>query len=452
VSLRGLLVLLIVLAAACAAVVYFKAPPPPTAPGAGTPFAAPLQEGKVRRIEIACGPTGPTLERAGPAAWRLTAPLSADADPRAIHTLIAAVQDARAHEVVAPDTSGAAAYGLDPAACTLRVAIDGESAPRILRLGRTSPVGVDRYAIDRDGRVVLVDGSLYTAIDRPAETFREKRLVPVAPETVTRIEIERPDGTIAVERTGASWRMSKPVDDDAASSACSQLARAITAMELTEIRSVPVPESTRSGRRLAVRVTAEGKPGPIEAFVAGAGVEGERLAWREGGAFAGLLSESAAAELDRPPDALRDRNVASFSAPDVRGVTVERGASTLRLTRAKEGAPWEARDGDGPAQAADPVRADALVDTLRWLSAAGFEAAPAPTPTAGTVTVTGAAGPIARWSWGPLPTAPGGTESVWVTTPSRPGVVFRIAATSFGPIPAKASELAQKAASPPAKR
>ena len=49
---------------------------------------------------------------------------------------------------------------------------------------------------------------------------------------------------------------------------------------------------------------------------------------------------------------------------------------------------------------------------------------------------TRASGELARLTWGPLPPDAGTEgESLWVTTPARPGVWFRVAATALGPVP-----------------
>jgi len=47
-------------------------------------------------------------------------------------------------------------------------------------------------------------------------------------------------------------------------------------------------------------------------------------------------------------------------------------------------------------------------------------------------------------TWGPLdrPKETTGGE-LWLTTPTRPGVVFRMDAANFGPIPALAADWAQ---------
>jgi hypothetical protein len=83
------------------------------------------------------------------------------------------------------------------------------------------------------------------------------------------------------------------------------------------------------------------------------------------------------------------------------------------------------------------------------LTATDFADSPASAAT-GTIVASGSSGELVRLSWGPLPPIPGEKgEYVWVTTPSRAGVTFRVLATELGPIPSEAKDWESvKAATP----
>jgi hypothetical protein len=206
----------------------------------------------------------------------------------------------------------------------------------------------------------------------------------------------------------------------------------------------------RAERRVELAVATKGEPAPRVAYVATLGIGGTRLAWREGGQLAGLVSDAEAGELARLPDSFRDARITSFSLPDVRGVSIDRGSAHLRVTRAGEGKPWTGVDGAAPFSV-DGARVDALVDRLRALTASGFEPGPAGTKSTGTIAVAGEHGELARLAFAPLPrAADSDDELVAMTTPSRPGVVFRVPALSLGPIPATAADLMPPEAATPA--
>ena len=449
VSLRGLIALLLVLGALIAAVVYLKPKPKPAAPSEDAPLVAPLAEDKLERIEIACGETRATLARAS-GSWRLSSPFEAEADPRAVHTLVAAIQEARVRKPIADAPQDLSPFGLSPPACTVTYALAGEPNPRTLVIGRASPLGTERYAKDPSGRVVLTDGSLYTGVDRPPEALREKRLFPVDSESVTRILLEGPGGSFDVRREKDAWRLAAPIADRAAGEVCARLARDLTGLELHALESTPAPKVVQADRR--IRIVLEAGPGtaPREAFVATAGVQGKRVAWRGGSApFAGLIDESAASALSRRWETLRDPTLTSFSSPDVVELVIDRQGATLTLRRAPAATAWTVAAGASAPVAADGEKVDALLERLRDLRGSEFlPTAPSGAPS-GSLVVRSASADLARLTWGPLPPVAGQPESIWVAAAARPGAWVRLDASRFGPLPKTAAEMAPQPSSSP---
>jgi hypothetical protein len=435
VSLRGLAVLLLVLAVLAIALVRLRGPKEDQKAAAeDAPLVAAFDEAKVRAIRTTCGETSYSLQKGLASGWRLVAPYAAEADPREAHTILAALSGARVRKVIAGATGDAAAFGLGTDACTVRLELDGDAGGRTVALGRSSPVGYERYAKDTEGRVVFADGSLYTAIAKAPDALEERRLLPLDPASVARLEIERPGGTVVLAREGDGWRMEAPVRDAADAFEAEHAVRAATSLELERGTRATPPVATPRERRIALRA------GGMTALVAAAGVGGKRVAWREGAASAGLVPESGIADFDRPAPAFRDRQVLGFSSPDVRRVVITRGATSLTLARASEAAPWTVRQGSEPETPADGARVTALIERLRSVRAASVEDAAPPSPATGTLVVSGEKGELGRASWGSLPPA-SGEESVWVTTPRR-GTTFRVPASAFGPIPQGPRDLA----------
>lgn len=437
-SLRGLLVLIGVLAAAIVLLLRAGSRPETPAPQPGdAALVRAFTEDAVQAIDLACEGATVSLRRTGGAEWRIMAPFEAEADPRRVREVLSALQDARVRKVVAEKAGDGACFGLQSAACTLRLDLGTAGPSLTLRLGRTSPVGTERYAAVEDGRVVLTDGSLLAMIARGADAFREKRLIPVAGEEMTRIALLRPDGRIALAKVGDAWQVESPRRDTASASAASSLARAIAALELADAGNVEPPRDPRPDRRIEVRVAARGVERPFVAFIAAAGHAGRRIGWREGAQRTGLLDEASAKELTRPADSFFEKRIASFSLPDVLTVGLSHDGTTIELARAAESAPWTGREG-ASAFAVEGTRVSDFLNKIRSLTASGFETAPPAAPPSGEITVQGVRGDLARLTFGPL--SPG---AQWVTTPARPGAVFRVDATALGSVPGKA-ELAAR--------
>ncbi|HEX4825579.1 MAG TPA: DUF4340 domain-containing protein [Candidatus Polarisedimenticolaceae bacterium] len=428
-SLRGLLVLIVALAVVVGVLVWAgKKPPAEPPPAEKAPLVAKFTEADVTALTASCGTHAWTLTRT-PAGWRTGA---READPRRVRDVIVAVQDAHVSKIVEDGAFDRKAYALEPG-CALDVALTGRGK-RSVRLGRTSPVGAERYTLLGDGRLALTDGSLYGMIDRDEGALEERRLFPVESPAVSRITALGPQGRIAVESGDAGWKVVAPFADRGSEAACSRLAAALTTLAVDEGSTGTKPPI---GPRIVFELAATGAA-PKRADVAAEAKDGKRAAWREDGSLAGTVADATVKEIDLLPDAYREKRIALFSAPDVRSVRLDRGPLHLEATHAEGAAAWKS-DFD-----VDSARVDALVENLRGLTASGFVAGAAPpSPATGTIVVRDEKADLARLTWGslaPEPGAPG--ESVWVESADRPGVVFRVPATALGPIPTKASDWA----------
>ena len=439
VSLRALAVLVLLLAGVVGLLVWLgREPqkPPATAPAASL---IAFQEDGIRSIAAACPPGTWTLRRDALSGWRVAEPFDAEADPRRVRAVLSALSDATAVRTVAEPGADTAAFGLAPTLCTVQLTVSSDPTSQVLRLGRASPVGSERYALAPDGKVVLVNGSLFDTLSREAESFRERRLFPVEAASLTRIAIDRPGGRLELISENGAWRVVAPVPDAAAATACDSLARAIAGIELGEAGGTKPPIVSRAARRIRVELTS-GHEAPRVGFVAAAGIAGTRIAWREGGSPIGLVAESVAKELEQATETFRSKHIATFATQDVRWVAVERGGTSLRVERASDGAAWSGRSG-ARAFSVDAARVEDFLTRLRQLTAVGFEPVRQSRGATGSIVVGGSSGELCRMAWGPLaPSAGDAAESVWVETPARPDAVFRVLATELGPIPGNPSD------------
>ena len=439
-SRRGLLALIVVLAAVVGALYWAgRSTTETTVLPPDAPLLAGFQKAEVRSIDVSCGGGPWTLRRDPTSGWNVAKPFVAEADSRRVDGLLTALAEAKAGKLVAESGAGLAAYGLEPPACTVRLTSAPDAGGHLVRLGRSSPVGSGRYALTEAGRVVLLDGSLADTLTQGVEAFRERRLIPIEPLTITRIRLERPSGPLVLEAHGDDWTMLAPIHDAAATVPCQSLARAITSIELESVEAGGPAIDARPDRRIAVAVAA-GSGAERTGYVATAGLGGKRLGWRERGTLRGLFDEALARELEQGADAFRSKRILALSSPDVTSVVVERGGSRLTAHRPSQEAPWSGGAGS-EAFLADGARVDAMIDRLRRLTATGFEAGPVRSAATGTIVASGASGELGRMSWGPLPPLPDAKgEWIWVTTPARPGVIFRVLATELGPVPSDAKD------------
>lgn len=377
-SLRSLVVLLAVLAAMVSALVWLhRRDETATPPTTEAPLIRNVDADSVRALELNCGGSTVKLSRRPNADWRIVEPEDALADTRRVAELLAALQNARARKTIADGSSQAGDFGLDPPACRVALWLEAKPSAVTLRIGRPSPVGTERYAAGEDGKIVLTDGSLYGVVSRNADGFREKRSIPVEPDAITRIILDRPDASVVLTSTDGIWRIEKPRADLASASACTELARAIASIE---------DKGSATSKRVKVEVGVRGREAPLVAE----------------------LAADAAPELARPWESFRETRIVSFSPSDVRELTVTQGDKHLILNRT----------GDGAATFTE------FVDKLSGLTAEGFESETPKGSAVGTIVVSGERRELVRLSWGTL------GSKLWITTSERPGAIFRVDATA----------------------
>jgi hypothetical protein len=385
----------------------------------------------VLRLEIDRSSGKLALERKAADAWTLTEPAGVEADPTRVDELLRSLGDARTVAVVEEKGGDGSRFGLAPPELTVRLTLRKEPKLRTLRLGRKSPVGFERYAAADDGKIVLADASLATALERSPDELEQKRLLPVSVEDIRRIVVRRPEGALALERAEGGWRLTEPLRDTADDAAADALARSITTLAVTK-RTVPQPPHGAPPIEIEVATSAGTRRVAIEGGVAS----------REDGTLAGTVEEASLRDIERKPDELRDRRVAILPAQGIRGVAIETSGKKLRAWREKDDGPWKVAADAGPAGDADARKVEGWIDRLRWARAEGFEEASAFQPLH-VVTIEGASGAIGR-----IEIAAEAAGKVAVRSSFRPGAVLTVSTEALAPVPATPADLAPDAKAP----
>lgn len=147
--------------------------------------------------------------------WQLSEPWGVQADFGTVESLVGSLGSGRMQSVDAETAEELELYGLvDPA---LTVAVSAGSATARLHIGDEAPSG-GRYARDESRSIVFtVDNSLVTSLERDAGEYRRKDLFGFRSFNATRLEVDRVDGTIVIEKTDAEseddeepWRQVAP--------------------------------------------------------------------------------------------------------------------------------------------------------------------------------------------------------------------------------------------------
>jgi len=175
----------------------------------------PLDVERVARVEIARHDTRIALARVGGRQWRVERPFRAPGDDGIIRDLLWKIGASRAHAVIkVPEPP--ATYGLDRPHARLTVA-DDRGASRALIVSQAPGDPNVLYAqIEGTSVIHVADGQLLADLSIAPDLLRNRQLLVYDPSDIERITIRYPTATLVLGRSGTRWRVSGPVEGDAA--------------------------------------------------------------------------------------------------------------------------------------------------------------------------------------------------------------------------------------------
>jgi Domain of unknown function (DUF4340) len=319
--------------------------------------------------------------------WRLTRPRALPADADTIRDFLDKLRGARVKEFVAEAPPSLALFGLDqPVRVAVNTGRDKDRATKTLLFGRADSAKKGVYAMRAgESAVLLIPDEAWTAVPKNVAVLRDKAVVEVDRDKVTRIEIESPKGSVTLAQENGRWKITAPEALPA-----DQVEAGAVLFKLRELKAQAFLTDDAAGipRYLAkptVRVSI-GDPGTPTARTLLLAPSPER----RGGAataYAGvvgrgpvvLVDGKALEEIGRSADDLRDRTLITGLEPrDIKRMRVRAGNQTVVVERSGD-ADWKVVE--GPRGAAKAATVDNLLYALRALKwktvAAPTEAEPA---------------------------------------------------------------------------
>ncbi len=154
------------------------------------------------------------LTRGNGGAWRILQPAVGRAERAAAAGLVGGILSARVLEFVRDGAVEGAPYGLDETAVELTVDFDRDTAPPVvLQIGRAQEQRAGAVYARRAGgdSIFTVSADIARLLATPVDGLRDRRLVPMLPEDIGAVAIERADRRIRIVREGNAWRIVEPV-------------------------------------------------------------------------------------------------------------------------------------------------------------------------------------------------------------------------------------------------
>jgi hypothetical protein len=212
-KIRGLLVATAAFAI-LAGLLYWSDRRKPSAEAANPDDAAPsilkLDENSITKLGLK-KKDGPEIQLAKSGSdWKITEPKILSADQSTVSGMLSTLSSLNADRLVEDKGSDLPRYGLEHPSLEVDVFEKDNKSQRLL-LGDDTPTGGAVYAVlAGDPRVFTIAGYHKTSLDRTLNDLRDKRLLTVSPDKVSRLEITGSNGDIEFGRNKDEWQIVKP--------------------------------------------------------------------------------------------------------------------------------------------------------------------------------------------------------------------------------------------------
>lgn len=344
-----------------------RKPAPESAPAASasTPAILKLDQASIAQVTLAKKDTAPlSLERQASGGWRITEPRPFNADSDAVNGVLSSLSSLNADRVVEDKSSDLKQYGLDQPSLEVRIETKDHKQDNLL-FGDETPTGSDVYAmLQGDQKVFTVASYNKTSVDKGVNDLRDKRLVTIAPDKVSRVDLRKAGQEIEFARIKDGWQILKPEPARADSFAVDEFVRTVAdgKMDLTGseqdhaaadfAKAVPVAAVTLTGDRGPQTLTL--RKDKQNYLAQSSAVDGTyQVEANLGTAF------------DKSLDSYRNKKLFDFGYEDPNKIELHEGARSWFLTRS--GNDWWSNG-----KKMDPAGVESLVGSLRDLSATSF--------------------------------------------------------------------------------
>ena len=366
-KIRGLTIATVVLAA-LAGTLYWSnrhKPKETTQASADTPpKIRTLKEGDITKVDLKKKPGDSiVLAKDSGGKWQITSPQTLGADQSSVSSMVSTLSSLSSDRLVEDKASDLNQYGLaEPA---LQVAItEKDNKSQKLLVGDETPTSGGAFArLDGDPRVFTIASYTKSSIDKSVNDLRDKRLLTVDPDKVSRVELNANKQDVEFGRNKDQWQILKPKPLRADAFQVDELVRKLSDAQM-EISSDSDAKKTAAG-------FASGTPVATAKLTTDSGTQELQVRKNKDDYYAkssvvdGVYKVTSAVGegVNKKLDDFRNKKVFDFGFNDPNKVEIHDGSKAYFLT--KGGQDWWGTDG----KKLDAGSVDSLVSKLRDLQA-----------------------------------------------------------------------------------
>jgi hypothetical protein len=366
-KLRGLIVSTVVLLALMGTLYWseHRKPKEETTVSADTsPAILKLDEASVTHVDLKKKDAAPIeLAKDNSGSWKITEPKQLNADQSTVSSMVSTLSSLRSERVVEDKASDLNSYGLAQPSLEVDLTEKDNKSQKLL-IGDDTPTGSAVYAmLTGDPRVFTIGSYNKTTFDKSVNDLRDKRLLTVAADKISRLDLVRNNQTVEFGRDKDEWQILKPRPLRADTFQVGDLVQ-----KLTEAR-MDVSGSDASAKDAALGF-AHGTPVAVAKVTDLSGTQELQVRkdkdtyYAKSSVVEGAykVDSSLGQAMDKGLDDFRNKKVFDFGFSDPDKIEMHNGSKSVFLSRT--GADWWSNG-----KKMDAASAQDFVSSLRDLSA-----------------------------------------------------------------------------------
>ncbi len=322
-----------------------------------------------------------SLARNPSGAWEIVAPGPMSADQSAVSSMLGTFSALNADRLVEDKATDLDQYGLAKPALEVDLVEKNNKNQRLL-VGDDTPAGGGAYAmLTGDPRVFTIATYTKSSIEKNANDLRDKRLITLEPDKISRIELVSKNQNLEFGRNKDEWQILKPKPLRADSSQVGELLNRLTQARMETNSPEDAKKTTSaftSGTAVATaKVTGESGTQQLDVR------KNKTDFYAKSSVVPGVykITADVGQALDKKLDDFRNKKLFDFGFDEPNKVEIHDGARAYFLTRS--GNDWWAADG----KKLDSSSVQPVLGNIRGLNATKFRESGFTTP-ALDVTVT----------------------------------------------------------------
>lgn len=332
-----------------------------------TPAILKLDQNSITKLNLKKKDAEPVeLIKASSGDWQITAPKPYHADQSTVSGILSTLSSLNSERVVEDKASDLKTFGLDQPADEVDLA-EKDNKSQTLLLGDNTPAGGAVYAmLAGDARVFTIASFNKTSVDKNLNDLRDKRLLPINADKISRVEVVRKGEDLEFGRNKDNWQILKPKSLRADGTQVGDLVRELTdaKMDLSSSNSDAALQFAHAAPVATAKVTDESGTQQLQVrknkddyYAKSTAVEG-----------AYKVGSSLGKELDKGLDDFRNKKLFDFSYNDPNKIELHNSGKAYFLARGTSGS----EDWWSNGKRMDAANVESVISDLRDLSASKF--------------------------------------------------------------------------------